>query len=181
MTTEVSWSPAGDLPNVDADVTFHDMALTIAAGLDVGDWTELVARLAAITTGAPWWLGDALVYGDYTYGEKYAKAVEATGRSVNTLKNYRWVAGKVPPENRDAALPWRTYREIARLDTAEQADWIARVKAEGWTADDLRREILAASHRDEPTPEFEPTTEDEQSQLDQVMAKCPECGHRFAP
>jgi len=175
-------SPAGDLPDhLFESVEFTDIGVTIDASLPVESWSALIAHLGRLEAGIPWWIGDALVFGEHAYGSKYADAVEATGRSLKTLKNYAWVARSVPSENRDANQPWRMYREIARLTPPEQRDWLARAKAKNWTVDDLRRELVAAKHHEKPTRDFDPTSGDEQGRLDRVMVKCPRCDHRFEP
>src|SRR4051812_38054331 len=111
-----SRSPVGDLSDrLREQVEFTDVALLIDESLSIWSWTDLVARLGMLESSIPWWIGDALVFGEHTYGSKYADAVEATGRSLQTLKNYAWVARSVPLENRDPALPWSLYREVARL------------------------------------------------------------------
>jgi len=186
-----AWSPAGDLPpELRESVHFSATGVEIDAALAIDSWSALISHLGTIEAGVPWWIGDALVFGDHAYGSKYADAVESTGLRLQTLKNYAWVARSVPPKNRDAALPWRLHREIARLDPRQQRAWLKRAKAGGWATDDLRRELVAAKHREEETPEFDAVTEDEQGQLDEMttegqtdrkQTKCPKCGHRFEP
>jgi hypothetical protein len=175
-----SRSPAGDLPEeVLKQVEFTEVGLVLDPALSISSWTDLMAHLGRVEARIPWWIGDALAFGQHTYGSKYADAVEATGRSLQTLKNYAWVARSVPVENRDPNLPWRLYREVARLDPAQQREWIAQARDETWTADDLRRELTAASNREQGTPDFDPVPADDQGQLDRVMVKCPKCDHRF--
>lgn len=178
-------SLAGDLPDdLREKVTLTAVSAVFDGSLSIGSWSTAVARLSSLESSVPWWIGDALVFGESSYGNKYADAVEATGRSLKTLKNYAWVSRAVPVENRDPALPWRLYREVARLDAAEQRVWLDRARSEGWIADDLRRELTAAQHRAQDTPTFEPTPEHEQGRLDRLAAaevECPNCSHRFTP
>jgi hypothetical protein len=140
MTTKAAWSPAGDLPNIEANVEFRDTGLTIADGLDAADWFALVSRLGSLAASAPWWLGDALAYGEHKYGEKYTAVAKATGRSEKTLRNYVYVATHVAPANRFALLPWGIHRVVASLTPEEQRRWLQLAEENDWTAEELHRE-----------------------------------------
>jgi len=173
-------SPAGDLSEeLQGKVDFTAVGAVVAASLPIKSWSVLVAHLGRLEASIPWWLGDVLVFGEHTYGSKYAEVVEATGYAIQTLKNYAWVARSVPVENRDPQLPWRLHREVARLNPRAQREWLDRVRAKGWTTDDLRRELAAAKHREKETPDFKPTSAQDQGRLDRVKIQCPNCQHRF--
>lgn len=179
-THKIDASPAGDLLGDLDGIELSSASLTILdPALPVSDWEALVRRLALNEGSVAWWLGDALVYGD-RYGLSYAEIAAKIGRAEQTLKNCAWVARRVPPEQRDPTLPWRLHREVARLEPEAQPAWLKRTRAEGWVAEDLRREMLRADLQQGKPPAFDPSRGDDQNRLDQVQVTCPECGHTFS-
>jgi hypothetical protein len=174
-------SPMGDLlPDIDG-VEYDSVELRIVdPAMSEWRWSDVLTQLANLDSSVPWWIGDALVFGERTWGTRYAEIAAATGRTRQTLKNYAWVARSVPAENRDPELPWSFHRELTRIDVAEQRDWLNRAKTDGWRIDDLRRHLAAARNRAAGTLEIEPSSEDEQGALDRLHSTCPSCGHRFA-
>jgi len=78
------------------------------------EWHEYQALYNALTdfhliaaNNLPFWLGDLLNHVELIYGETYAQLVDDLGevRQIQTLRNYKWVCSKVPPEMRTAVSP----------------------------------------------------------------------------
>src|SRR5688500_17077028 len=67
---------------------------------DFEDWDRVGVFLRYIHTGSQFWLGDWLNYGEASYGERYAQAVEHTGYDLHSLQTYAWIARSVAAENR---------------------------------------------------------------------------------
>ena len=59
------------------------------------EWERLGHVLQRMDASLPWWIGDWLNYGEYAWGEAYAQALEITGKSIDVLQNYKWVANKI--------------------------------------------------------------------------------------
>ena len=85
-----------------------------------------------------WWIGDWLRYGEYTYGEKFAQAVEETGRAPQTLANLQWVAGAIGPSRRRENLSHAHHAEVAGLDEDDQDDLLDDAIENGYSAKTLR-------------------------------------------
>lgn len=106
------------------------------------DRYEAVGRwLGTLRDATAWWLGDWLIFGEGVYGEKYAQAVEATGRSKQTLKNYLWVASNVPASRRRDDLSWSHHAEVASLEPKQQRSWLTRAAREGWSIEEMRGQM----------------------------------------
>lgn len=95
-----------------------------ARELSYEEWTQLGNTLQTIHRLTPMWLGDWLNYGERKYGETYTEALLFTDHSLESLKQYKWVMGAVPPAARRAGLTFTHYRIVARLPVAEQIAWL---------------------------------------------------------
>ena len=104
-------------------------------------WQNLGATLQQIYASLPWWIGDWLNYGEWAWGEAYAQAVEITGMSVDRLNNYKWIANKIDVAQRRDDLSWSHHRAVAAFDPELQADWLERASVNGWSVNELWREI----------------------------------------
>jgi hypothetical protein len=171
-------SPAGDVLRGIAGIELTRTALLVTdEALPFQVWASAVARLVPLETGASWWVGDAIAFGAKKYGHTYEAAVEATGRSLQTLKNLASVSRSVPPNMRDPDLPWRVHREVASLDPPEQRKWLARTKAASWSAEELRRRLRTpeSPHGPDEFPEVQvedgPVTHE---------YRCPRCLHEWS-
>ncbi|WP_053226378.1 LmbU family transcriptional regulator [Solirubrobacter soli] len=114
------------------------------SGMSFAEWAELGCRLARISDGSAWALGDWIVFGQDTYGDRYRKALEATNVEYKTLRNYAWVARRFPSSRRRRALSLQHHAQVAALHEAEQDLWLARSETLGWSRAELRRQMAAA-------------------------------------
>jgi hypothetical protein len=127
-----------------------------AVGLRLADdwtfeqWQEAGRWLKQCDGAIHWWIGDWLNYGERRYGEKYAKAAEATGFDYQTLVNDRNVAAKIEINRRRLNLSWSHHAEVAALPPDEQDALLAEAEAEGLSRGELRQR--ARRKRLEVTP-----------------------------
>ena len=132
-----------------ADLELLETGFTQTAWLAPADemsfeqWQNLGATLQQIDASLPWWIGDWLNYGEWAWGEAYAQAVEITGMSVDRLNNYKWIANKIDVAQRREDLSWSHHRAVAAFDPELQADWLERAIENGWSVNELWREIHA--------------------------------------
>jgi len=117
------------------------------------DWQEAGEWLRGVERHIQFWIGDWVNYGRERWGEQAEQgiasevetlAAEATGWKPATVDQYARVARQVPPENRDAALPFGHHREVADKPLAEQRPWLAKAKTENWSTSRLRAELQRA-------------------------------------
>lgn len=119
-------------------------ALCLPEGLDQGRWRDIVYQLIAMEHGAPWWLGDALRYGERVYGETYSQVTETTGYAVQTLKNAMWVAGRFESSRRRDDLSFAHHAEVAALEPLVADAWLDLAWEESLTVKELRGRLREA-------------------------------------
>lgn len=130
----------GDISTVEGMVC-SETGIEIPDDLAFDRWELALGRLGPVQRGAAWWIGDLLVFAGKHYGDTYAAAQEATGYRLPTLKNFKWVAGKLPPEVRRPELTWGSHRFVAGLPPNERDGWLDRAVAGGWTSVKLSQEL----------------------------------------
>lgn len=79
-------------------------------------WVERLHRIGRIKKVLPWVVGDLLLYGLDTFGEKAWQEIEAMGYSEGALANLKYVAKRFPPDERSAELPWSFFQACAPFD-----------------------------------------------------------------
>jgi hypothetical protein len=121
------------------DASYGPTSLTLREGLSYERWQEIGATLQNMERSVAWWIGDWLNYGERTYGETYAQAVEATGMKTQTLLNYASVASRVDLPTRVDSLSWSHHREVAALEPPKQVALLARAEAEHLSTRELRQ------------------------------------------
>ena len=142
-------APGGELERSEW-AEFSAIALKIRPGVVFTDWQHLGETLTRMEGGLLWWLGDWLNYGERSYGEKYAQALDATDYSYQTLANAKWVASRFEfsprGENsrRRINLTWSHHREVARMEPADQDYWLDLAEKNHWTKAQLRTAIQRA-------------------------------------
>lgn len=116
--------------------------------LTYDEWEAMGAGLGAVNRSCSWWVGDWLLYGEGTFGERWAQAEAATGLARQTLENRMSVCKRVPPTRRRPGLPFGCHDEVAAMDARDQTYWLDRCEKNGWTREDLRHAIREKRRRD---------------------------------
>ena len=118
--------------------------LGLQDGLSFDSWRELGRQVVRVANCSAWWLGDWLVYGEQAYGDRYEQAIIDTSLGYKTLRNYAWVARKLPVSRRRDTLSFGHHAEVAALPDDEQDVWLERTERLNWSRKQLRRELRAA-------------------------------------
>lgn len=86
-----------------------------------------------------WVIGDLLKFGEGKWPDRYAQAIEITGKSDQHLYNVVWVAKVWKPEERHPDVSWSHHLELCGIrDDEERLYWINKTADEGWTREQLR-------------------------------------------
>lgn len=108
-------------------------------------WQKLGEYLRWMDGALQWLIGDWVAYGDQHFGEKMAQAVDVTGWQVDTVKQYAWVAERVPAIRREPSLSFSHHREVADLDAKHQTSWLKKAATgddgQPWSVQRLRAAI----------------------------------------
>ena len=104
------------------------------------EWLRCLDYLVHVEQHVHFWIGDLLAYGETRWGTTYAELGERTGFDPGTLRNLKWVASRVAPEQRRPGLSYAHHQEVVRLPPEQQESVLARAEEEGWTSKAVRRE-----------------------------------------
>ena len=138
-------SPTGDI--FPQGARGEAAALRLPEELARDAWQAMLPRLASLERATPWWLGDALAFGERRRWGTYAEIARQTRRSAQGLRNRASVSRRVPAERRRPELSWRAHRVVADADLSpdEQVAWLSRAVDERWTSDELAKKIGVAA------------------------------------
>lgn len=129
------------IPGIEVSLTgaaFIDPELTFT------DWERFVRGAQLVHATAKWWIGDALNFGEGAYGERYAQAVEATGMNQHSLENIASVCRRVNRSRRREDLSFGHHEAVARLEPAQQIEWLEAANANSWALSEFRDKIREA-------------------------------------
>lgn len=129
------------------NVNLTDVGLTFNGDLQYDEWIDLMRMLVRLETAFQFAIGDALVFGEARYGEKYSQVMEVTQLSYQALANMVWVAKKVPIQNRQPDLSWTHHRVVASVDGGDQPALLAMAREQGLSASDLHQHISGKPQR----------------------------------
>lgn len=104
------------------------------------DWKGPLQFALWCQKAGPWWIGDLLNSGEDHFGESFAQVCEGV-ISTEQLSRYASVARRVPLANRRSALSWSAHAVVARLNSAEQRRMLRDAEKNGWTSEELRKEV----------------------------------------
>lgn len=120
------------------------VGLDLPANLAFEEWQAVGETLQGVERSLMWWIGDWLRFGERAYGEKYAQAVDATGKDYQTLRNAKWVAEAVGLSRRRDNLSWAHHAEVAALPASAADRLLNLAEEEGWSRNELRRRVSQA-------------------------------------
>lgn len=118
-------------------------ALVLDESMGPSAWRQVLGRILKLSDSSAWWIGDALVHGEWRYGEKYRETLETLELDYDRARDYAYVAGNVPASVRLKELTFYHHRVVAKLVPADQARWLAQARDEGWSVRRLRDELEA--------------------------------------
>ena len=133
---------------VDTSASDLTSPLLSRGGLDLPDnltfeqWAAIGSTLKNAQQSLMWDLGDWLLYGqNKKWGEKYDRAVEATGYDYGTLRNAKSVAKRFPLSRRRDKLTFAHHQEVASLSDKDAERLLDQAEAEHLSRNDLRARV----------------------------------------
>ena len=115
--------------------------LQIRQGLPFDAWSKMGVQVGALADASAWWIGDWLIYGQQAYPDRYRSAIELTGFSYQTLRNYSWVASRFPLYRRRDTISFGHHAEVASLPEEDREMWLSRAVTYGWSRNELRMRL----------------------------------------
>lgn len=147
--TMVTASPNKRL-SLDKRALTRRTGLALPAALPLGSWVDIGRQIAVIADASAWWLGDWLLYGRQCYPDRYQRAIDQTGLSYQTLRNYAWIARRFPASRRRDALSMQHHAVVAAMSDEEQEAWLEHAEREGWSVSRLKNALRAERSRPAP-------------------------------
>jgi hypothetical protein len=115
-------------------------------------WQEIGSQIFLVVNSCAWWVGDWLVYGEDSFGDRYNRVIMDTSLNYQTLRNYTWVTKKFTMSRRRDSLSFGHHAEVAALTEAEQDEWLTRAERFTWSRNELRRRIRSARLANQSQP-----------------------------
>jgi hypothetical protein len=108
---------------------------TLPPDLTYAEWKDVLALTEYIAEASPWWLGDALVYGERRFPDRHSQALptaeeDPSGARQSRIKSAVWVSSKFPPVTRVTELSWSHHRAVAEFDPPEAKALLEAAKRE---------------------------------------------------
>lgn len=151
--------PFADLPSGKAlkvrqdengNLTVGNFRLT-STGLDVTgensqeDWQTVGDIIFRVNRSVQWLIGDWLAYGEqFQWGRTYEEFAAEYGYTIETLRQYVYVARNVDLSIRIDKLSFAHHQLIAALPADQQAALLVAAAESGWSVARLRAEISDA-------------------------------------
>ena len=121
------------------------------------EFNTVFRTVLSINKSSNWLLGDILLLGDRRWGNqyttgKYEEAMQATGLSRSTLRDFVQTCKKFPVDKRHAGLSFTHHQEIARTDADpdQREEVLKRAADEKLTCTALRKELHKTKFKEEP-------------------------------
>lgn len=157
-TTPAATPDAEDDPEValilQTNIQHGPAGLIITGELTFEQWSKTFDFYQSLRSKSQWFIGDCLRYGETKFGEKYAQAIDLTGKSGSRLQTYVSVAGKFSMERRHPThiLGFDHHAECAYIDHREADALLLRAIRERWSKMDVRAEVARINERNGKPP-----------------------------
>lgn len=151
-------------------------------------WEDNIALLGRLNNATLFWIGDGIEFGECAYGEKYAQALEKTGKSYGRLKNITYTCRSVEKSRRRDNLSFSHHTVVAPLEPNEQDYWLDEAIENDWND----KEMDEAIHESQGLPapaSYTDSLEQSNGNLRQTVKRleteleearhCPHCGGRL--
>lgn len=103
------------------------------------EWQNCGAWIKRTNGSVQFWLGDWINYGEKTYGEKYAQAIDVTEMEYQSLRDVAYVARNVDLSRRRDNLSFDHHREIASLEPELQEKLLDMAEKEDIKSKEFRK------------------------------------------
>jgi len=137
------------------------LSLRFEDGTGYDDWAYYTGRLIEIHRGIDWWLADAFLYGEGTFGEIYAQVVPEGTYSRGAIRNAMSTARAIPPARRRANLSLHMHTEVQGLPDDLGDRMLDLAEEQEWSREELRTQVRTAKRTAERiAAESRPVPED---------------------
>jgi hypothetical protein len=125
------------------------LGLKLPPGLPFEEWKAMGEKLGAEANASQWKVADWWVYGEWEYRQEFRDALDSLGIDPDVARAWANVAGRFGLERRRKGLSFAHHAQLTIFDDDTQDALLDRAAKEGWSAKQLREEVLALR---EPKP-----------------------------
>lgn len=100
----------------------HEAGLEIIGEPTKEEWLACGKFIKQSTESVHFWIGDWMLYGEVRWGYTYKEVAELMGFEVQTIKDDKWVAARIPLERRTKAVTFSHYKVVADMHDPEEQD-----------------------------------------------------------
>jgi hypothetical protein len=100
-------------------------------------YQEAVRSYGAVIADGLWALGDLFIFGERTYAEKFAQAIEPLQYTEKTVSNATWVCNEFPPSRRHAKLTFNHHMAVAALEPGDREAILNQAEKEELTVKEV--------------------------------------------
>jgi hypothetical protein len=112
--------------------------------LSFDEWSNIGAKVVPMAKTIGFVVGDWINYGESRYGEKYVEALRETKMTLETLKQFSYVARNIEKCRRLHVLDWSHHQVVAKIKNPdEQSRWLGIAENDRMSVRRLRRSINA--------------------------------------
>lgn len=133
-------------------ITFTATGLKFTTAVTYEQWSQYGRKLNLAQKGIQWAIGDWINHGKHSWGDKYTQALEETGLSEGTLRNYAAVSRSFEMSRR-RDIDFTTHAEVMGLDEEEQDDILTRAEENQTPREVVRREVAQIKRAKAPKPD----------------------------
>ena len=128
----------------------HFNGMAVRGRMSPDSAAQMAASLHLMNQALPLWIGDFMIAVEEQFGEESSQFLDAeNGYAEKSVQNMRWVASRVPKENRSIPpLTWSHLQAVAALKLDQQRKWLDKaIDGDGdgpWPVSKLKTEIRKA-------------------------------------
>jgi len=130
-----------NLPALRSGVEFTKVGLVYHGDVTFKQWERDGQLLRYFHKTLAFCWGDWLAYGETRWGEMYSQALEESDYELGTLRNAKWVCGRIETERRRQTLSFGHHQVVAPMEVKDQEKWMDEAEKRKWTVAELRRAI----------------------------------------
>lgn len=134
-------------------ITFTATGLVFHASVTYEQWSQYGRKLSLAKKGIQWAIGDWINHGQKSYGDKYTQALEETGLSEGTLKNYAAVSRAFETSRRRDLVDFTTHADVMGLEDHEQDEILEEAEKNDTPRERIRREVTRIKNAKAPKPD----------------------------
>ena len=107
-------------------------------------YIQIGKDLSRVSNDVQFIIGDWILFGKKSYGEKYKDALVVTGLDYSTLRDYASAANRIPLASRNPNLDFSHHRTVAKVkDPEKRAYWLRTAEEKHMPVTLLKKSIIA--------------------------------------